>query len=58
MLTHTATLIQPLCSFVVLDIETGDAPIECVETALQSWKPPANIRDPEKIEARRQEAAA
>ena len=58
MLTHTATLIQPLCSFVVLDLETGDAPAESVATALQSWKPPANVKDPEKIEARRQEAAA
>ena len=57
MLTHTATLIQPPCSFIVLDLETGDAPPEAVAAALDGWKAPANIKDPEKIEARRQEAA-
>jgi hypothetical protein len=54
MLTHTATLIQPPCSFIVLDLETGDAPPEAVAAALDGWKAPANIKDPEKIEVRRQ----
>jgi hypothetical protein len=60
MMLNTATVaqIQPLCSFIVLDLETGDAPAEAVAAALDGWKAPANIKDPEKIEARRQEAAA
>lgn len=43
--------------WIVLDLETGNAPDEGVEKALANWKPPANFKDPEKIEAKRQEAA-
>lgn len=58
MLTANLVQIQPLCDFIVIDLETGDAPPEAIEAALSGWKPPANVRDPEKIEARRLEAAA
>lgn len=60
MMLNTATVaqIQPLCSFIVLDLETGDAPAEAVAAALESWKAPSNVKDAAKIEARRQEAAA
>jgi hypothetical protein len=57
----TANLIplpQPAAEFICLDIETGDAPAEAVAAALADWKAPANVKDPEKIEARRQEAIA
>ncbi len=49
--------IQP-AAWLVLDIETGTAPAEAVEAAIAAWKPPANIKDEAKIEARRQEAEA
>lgn len=58
MLTATVTQIQPMCSYLVLDLETGDAPSEAVAAAIADWKAPANVKDPEKIEARRQEAIA
>ena len=43
--------------WLVLDIETGDAPDDAIATAVENWKPPANIKDTTKIEARRAEAA-
>jgi hypothetical protein len=43
-------------AWLCLDLETGDAPEEAVSTALEGWKPPSNLKDPEKIEARRLEA--
>lgn len=41
---------------VCLDIETSDAPEEVIKAAIEAWEPPSNIKDPEKIEARRKEA--
>lgn len=45
---------------VVIDIETLVLPptAEEIEAFASNWKPPANIKDPERIEARRQEAFA
>lgn len=42
--------------WLVLDIETGDANEESILSALGAWKPPSNIKDPDKVEARRLEA--
>ena len=43
--------------WIVLDLETGDAPTEAVARKMQDWQPPSNLKDPEKIAARRKEAA-
>jgi len=48
--------IQPAARWLVLDIETGNAPVEAIQVAIEAWKPPANIKDETKIEARRKEA--
>ena len=56
--TNLIPLPQPAAEFICLDIETGDAPAEAVAAAIADWKAPANVKDPEKIEARRQEAIA
>lgn len=47
-------------NIVILDIETTAPPDgeEIIEQELECWEPPANIRDPQKIEARRIEASA
>lgn len=61
MFTATAAtpiIPQPAAAFVVLDIETADATPDAISAALEAWKPPANIKDEDKIAARRQEAAA
>jgi hypothetical protein len=50
-----APTIQP-AAWLVLDIETGDAPESAIQAALATWMPPANVKDPAKIEARRVEA--
>lgn len=52
------TVVIPLApaTFVVIDLETGDAPAEAVEQALAGWTPPGNLKDPVKIDARRAEA--
>jgi hypothetical protein len=42
--------------YIVTDIETGSCSNEQIQAALSAWKPPANVRDPEKIEVRRKEA--
>ena len=47
-------LLQPT-PFLALDIETGNAGIEDVEKTFELFKPPANIKDPEKIQARMEE---
>lgn len=44
--------------WLVLDLETGNAPEPAIQAAIAAWKPPANIKDGDKIEARREEAAA
>ena len=43
--------------WIVLDLETGDASPEAVARKMQDWQPPSNVKDPEKIAARRKEAA-
>lgn len=61
---YAATQAQPLtaviplapATFLVIDLETGDAPAEAVEQALAGWTPPGNLKDPVKIDARRAEA--
>lgn len=61
MLGQSTIQIQPKpepARWLVLDIETGNAPEDAVAQALEAWKPPANMKDPEKIETRRQEASA
>lgn len=47
---------QAPAQWLVLDLETGHAPQAAIEAAIAAWKPPANIKDEAKIEARRQEA--
>jgi hypothetical protein len=44
-------------SWIVIDLETSDAPVEAIEAAMTAWKPPGNCTKPETIEAKRQEAA-
>lgn len=56
--TQPITPMMQSAKFVALDIETGNAPLEAVERAIENYKPPANIKDPEKIEATRAEHAA
>lgn len=58
--TQTATpltITQTTARFLALDIETGNAPIEAVEAAIDNLKPPANIKDPDKIAAKLTEMA-
>lgn len=43
-------------TFVALDIETGNAPAEAVENAVDNWKAPKNWK-PETVEAKRAEHA-
>lgn len=47
-----------LAEYICLDIETGNGPEEAIQRALAAWAPPANIRDEDKIAARRAEAEA
>lgn len=60
MFTNAAVAVLPqsAAAWLVIDIETGDAPAEAVAAAIADWKAPANVKDPEKIEVRRQEAIA
>ena len=41
---------------VSIDLETGPSPQEEVDALMKHWKPPGNVKDPAKIEARREEA--
>ncbi|EXJ16946.1 ribonuclease H-like domain-containing protein [Imhoffiella purpurea] len=51
------TLTQTAAArYVVLDIETGDAPEDAIQAALGSWKAPKNWK-PETVEKNRAEAA-
>jgi len=52
------TPMMQSAKFVALDIETGNAPLNDVAQVIDNWKPPANVKDPEKIEAKRAEHAA
>lgn len=55
---HAVTLAAPLAaaSFVVLDLETGDAPAEALAATIANWKAPGNWK-PETVEAKRREFA-
>ena len=59
MLETNSVVISPsiAADWVCLDIETGNAPEDAINRKLEEWKPPANVKDPEKIESRRAEAA-
>ena len=57
MLATQPLPLAPPAAWLVLDIETGDAPAAAIQAAMATWKPPANIKDVSKIEARRVEAA-
>ncbi len=46
------TALEAVC----IDIETGHAPESEIQAELALWKPPANIKDAEKIEQRRADA--
>lgn len=50
--------VEPLRSFFCFDVETGnpspDTMKQLEETYLSEWEPPANFKDVEKIESRRQ----
>lgn len=56
MITNTATaailpMMQP-DNYLVIDIETGYASDDVVSEMIKQWEPPANIKDPEKLQAR------
>lgn len=46
---------QP-ADWVVIDIETGNAPEEAITRKMEEWKPAGNISKPETIAAKREEA--
>jgi hypothetical protein len=48
-------LTQP---YLVIDIETAPASQQHIDALMEAWKPPGNIKDPAKIAAKRDEAAA
>jgi len=50
-----AVQINAAAKYLVIDIETGNAPAEAIENALNSWEPPKNYKDPAKIETKRKE---
>jgi hypothetical protein len=51
----TTHLMNP-APYIVLDLETGDAPAEAVEAAIAGWKAPANWK-PETVAAKKMERA-
>jgi hypothetical protein len=55
---NQAKVVQLLtpAKFVALDIETGNAPAEAVENAVENWKAPKNWK-PETVENKRAEMA-
>lgn len=55
---NTITLIAPLrpAAFVVLDLETGNAPEEAIAAAIAAWKAPSNWK-PDTVAAKRREVA-
>ena len=50
----TVAQLEFTAKYLVLDIETSDAPPESVDRLLNSWVPPSNYKDGEKIKAKRQ----
>lgn len=55
-MTALAMQIMQPSDYVVIDIETGNPGADVIDAAAKKWRPPANIKDPEKIAARRNEA--
>jgi hypothetical protein len=61
MLNTTQTTATPIMAMqqtakvMVFDIETTCAPLDAVENSIDNWKPPANVKDETKIEAKRAE---
>lgn len=55
---HVVTLTPPApaARFIVLDLETGDAPEDAIQAAIDAWRAPSNWK-PETVEAKRQEQA-
>lgn len=51
------TLAAP-AAYVVLDLETADAPEESIAAAIEAWKPPATAKTAEEIDAEAERAAA
>ena len=54
--SHAVVSITAPASYLVLDVETGDAPEEAIASAMRNWRPPANVKDQDKIETRKAEA--
>lgn len=56
--TNVVTLGQtaPAANYIVIDIETGNAPEQSILDAMAAWKAPSNWK-PETVEAKRAEAA-
>lgn len=52
------TIVSPLAAakFMVIDIETGDAPPDAIADAIAAWRAPSNWKT-ETVEAKRREAA-
>lgn len=53
---HPLTILKP-ANWICIDIETGDAPEEAIQAAIDAWKPPKNWK-PETVEKNRAEHAA
>lgn len=53
--TNVVQMVLPV-QFVAIDIETGNAPKEAIEQAIDDWKPPKNWK-PETVETKRAEMA-
>lgn len=51
------TLAAP-AAYVVLDLETADAPEESIAAAIEAWKPPSTAKTAEEIDAEAERAAA
>lgn len=56
--TATPITTQQTARLLALDIETGNAPIESVEAAIENLTAPKNLKDPEKIAAKLSEMKA
>ncbi|MFZ1643742.1 MAG: ribonuclease H-like domain-containing protein [Candidatus Contendobacter sp.] len=54
--TVTPIIPQPSAAFVVLDLETGNAPTQAIAAAMEEWKAPGNWK-PDTVAAKRREAA-
>lgn len=50
------TIAMKTAEWIVIDLETGDAPVEAIVDAIRNWKAPSNWKS-ETVEAKRAEAA-